>query len=350
MSDIVRGSVDEAGAALLARHADFWQRKGLLYAEPEAAPLGRLWLPLTDGTVAEEDMELTPDMVDVDRMVGEPLGPGPLETVGDQFCHAAPYYPIPWVEAILGVPVRTTIQGGSMRARARINNWEEWDNAAVHRSDAWFDLLKHHVDLLVERQGGRLAIVQCLMRGPSDLAEAVLGPELMCLSIYDHPTELRRFLEKVTAHFIEILQAQLARIPRIHGGYVNPFGIWSPGTVVRTQCDASGFLSANHYARWFLPYDIQICQAADYSVIHLHSNSLHTVDKLLEVERPHAIQVTLDQWPAGPKVADILPTLRRILSVKPLIFEGQLSDEEVQMVRKELPAAGLSITRRRVSY
>ena len=172
----------------------------------------------------------------------------------------------------------------------------------------------------------------------------------MCLSIYDHPTELRRFLEKVTAHFIEILQAQLARIPRIHGGYVNPFGIWSPGTVVRTQCDASGFLSANHYARWFLPYDIQICQAADYSVIHLHSNSLHTVDKLLEVERPHAIQVTLDQWPAGPKVADILPTLRRILSVKPLIFEGQLSDEEVQMVRKELPAAGLSITRRRVSY
>jgi len=350
MSEIVRGAVDDAGAALLARHANFWQRKGSLYAEPDVAPLGRLWLPLADGTVAEEDMELTPEMVDVNRIVGEPRGPGPLETVGDQFCHAAPYYPIPWVEAILGVPVRTTIQGGSMRARARINSWEEWDNEAVHRSDDWFDLLKHIVDLLVERQGGQRAIVQCLMRGPSDLAEAVLGPELMCLSIYDHPTELRRFLEKVTAHFIEVLHAQLARIPAIHDGYVNPFGIWSPGTVVRTQCDASAFLSAKHYAQWFLPYDVQICEAVDYSIIHLHSNSLHTVDAILEQERPHAIQVTLDLQPAGPPVADILPTLRKILSVKPLILEGHLSDDEVRLVREELPSDGLSITRRRASY
>ena len=350
MSEIVRGTVDEVGAALLARHADFWQRKGLLYTEPDVEPLGRLWLPLTDGTIAEHDLDLTPEMVDIDRIVGEPLGPGPLATVGDQFRHEGPYFPLPWVEAILGVPVRTTIQGGSMRARAHVSSWDDWDTAAVHRDDAWFDLLKHHTELLVERQGGRRAITQCLMRGPSDLAEAVLGPELMCLSIYDHPAELQRFLEQVTAHFIEVLHAQLARIPRIQGGYVNPFGIWSPGTVVRTQCDASAFLSAKHYAEWFLPYDVQICASVDYSIIHLHSNSLHTVDKILEQERPHAIQVTLDQWPAGPKVADILPILRRILTVKPLIFEGQLSDDDVKLVLDELPANGLSITRRRASY
>ena len=76
-------------------------------------------------------------------------------------------------------------------------------------------------------------------------------------------------------------------------GYVNPFGIWAPGTVVRTQCDATAFLSAGHYAEWYLPYDERICEAVDYSIIHLHSCSLHTVDVLLEVERPHAIQVTL---------------------------------------------------------
>ena len=346
MSDIAHGTLDEAGTALLTRHADFWQRKGTLYAEPDVEPLGRLWLPLTDGTIAEEDLDLTPDQVDIDRIVGEPLGPGPVETVGDQFAHVAPYYPIPWVEAILDVPVRTTIQGGSMRARAHVSSWEEWDNEAAHHSDAWFDLLKRHVDLLVERQGGRRAINQCLMRGPTDLAEAVLGPELMCLSIYDHPTELRRFLEKVTAHFIEVLHAQLDRIPPIHGGYVNPFGVWSPGTVVRTQCDASAFLSAKHYAEWFLPYDIQICESVDYSIIHLHSNSLHTVEPILEHERPHAIQVTLDLAPAGPPLAAILPKLRKIMAVKPLILEGHLSDADMQLVREELPADGISITRR----
>ena len=350
MSINMQAEVDEASAALLARHAAWWQRKGMLYAEPEAAPLGRLWLPLTDGTLAEEDGELKPEMVDVDRMAGEPLGTGPIETIGDQFVHVDPYPQIPWVEAILGVPIRTTVQGGSMRARALVARWEDWDVSAVHRNEAWFDLLKRLVELLAQRQGGRRAIVQTLMRGTSDLAEAVLGPELMCFSMYDHPAELRAFLEAASDLFIEILKEQLARIPRIQGGYVNPFGIWSPGTVVRTQCDASAFLSPQHYARWFLPYDMKVCEAVDFSIIHLHSNSLHTVDALLELERPHAIQVTLDLQPSGPPVARILPILRKILAVKPLILEGHLTDDDVRLVLDQLPGDGLSITRRRATY
>ena len=346
----IRGMLDETGAALLARHADWWRRKGTLIAEPEVSQLGRLWLPLTDGTIAEEDIDLTPDMVDVDRIVGDPMGPGPIETIGDQFRHVGPYTPIPWVEAILGVPIHTTIQGGSMRARAEIESWDDWDSDAVHLDGGWFDLLKHFVDLLAQRQGGKRAITQTLMRGPTDLAEAVLGPELMCYSIYDHPAELRRFLDTATELFIQVLRAQLERIPPIHGGYVNPFGIWSSGTAVRNQCDATAFLSAEHYAEWFLPHDVRIWEAVDFSIQHLHSNSLHTVDVFLELERPHAIQVTLDIQPAGPPVERILPTLHRILAVKPLILEGWLTEDEVRLVRDELPPDGLSITVRRTTY
>ncbi len=76
-----------------------------------------------------------------------------------------------------------------------------------------------------------------------------MGPDLMCFSIYDHPDELCGFLEEVTDVFIEVLHALLARIPPVAGGYMSPFGIWAPGTVVRAQCDASAFLSAKHYAR-----------------------------------------------------------------------------------------------------
>ena len=350
MADTTRPSLDPSGKALLTRHGDWWQRRGKLYAEPPVAPLGRLWLPLTGGTVAEEDLDLRPEMVDIDRIVGEPLGEGPLEAAGDQLCRSAPYTQIPWVEAILGLPIRTTIEGGSMRVGAHTDSWAAWDNGAVHRDDDWFDLLKRFVDLLAERRGGRHAITQTLMRGPSDLAEAVLGPELMCFSIYDHPDELRRFLDTATDLFIEILHEQLARIPTIEGGYVCPFGIWSPGTVVRTQCDASAFLSAEHYAEWFMPYDVRICESVDFSIIHLHSNSLHTVDKLLGLEKPHAIQVTLDIEPSGPPLAQVLPILRRILSVKPLILEGHMTDDEVRLIGEELPSDGLSLTRRQASY
>ena len=335
--------LDDAGRALLGRHADWWQRRGMLYAAVPDVPLGDLWLPLADGSEARQDLDVTPEMLDLERLAGEPQEPGPLRTHGDLFSSAAPYSRVPWVEAILGTPIRATIVGGSMRTRAFARDWAEWENLPTHRSEPWFDLLRRLTALLVERSGGRHAVVHTLMRGPSDLAEAVLGSELMCYSLYDHPAALRRFLDEATETFLAILEAQTALIPAVSSGYVNPFGIWAPGTVVRTQCDATAFLSAAQYERWFLPYDERICRAVDYSVIHLHSCSLHTVDALLAVERPQAIQVTLESEASGPSLKAMLPIFRKILGSKPLIVDGPLTAEEVHLVRDALPHDGLCL-------
>jgi hypothetical protein len=295
-------------------------------------------------------MDLTPEMLDLDRLAGPSLADGELERHGDRFHTRAPYARVPWVEAILGTPIRATIQGGSMRTMAFIESWDEWERQASHRNTAWFDALKRLSDLLVQRSGGRYAVAQTLMRGPCDLAEAVLGPELLSFSLFEHQDSLRRFLDEVTETFVEILHAQIGRIPSVRGGYMSPFGIWAPGRVVRTQCDATAFLSAAHYAEWFLPYDERICESVEYSFIHLHSVSLHTVDALLAVERPHAIQVTLETSPPGPTLAQMLPTFRKILGVKPLLLSGKLSPQEVRWLQEELPADGLAITARRSDW
>ena len=338
--------LDAGAKAILQRHADWWRGKGMLYAKLPDAPLGDLWLPLADGSLASEDLDVLPEMLDVERLAGSALEPGPLEFMGDQIATRQPYVRIPWVEAILGCPIRATIRGGSMRTRSFISDWTEWQRRATHRDVAWFDLLTRLTGLMVARSGGRYAVAQTLMRGPSDLAEAILGSELLCLSIYDHPRELRRFLDTVTEAFLEILWSQLERIPRIEGGCVNPFGVWAPGTTVRTQCDASAFLSPDHYARWFLPYDVRISEAVDYATIHLHSGSLHTVDALLKVERPQAIQVSLDPPPSGPPVEALLPVFRNVLAYKPLIVDGTMTPEEVQFLFDELPPDGLYIRAR----
>lgn len=338
------------GEALLQRHADWWQRKATLVTRIQGTPLGDLWLPLADGTTADHDIDLMPEMLDMERLVGEAHVPGPLETFGDLICTAAPYTRVPWVEAILGAPIRATIQGGSMRAHAFVRDWQEWEQRPHRIVEAWRDLLLRMTELHVARSGGRHAVVQTLMRGPSDLAEAILGPEMMSFAMVDHPQALRRFLDDVTDVFIEVLHAQLARIPPIKGGYVNPFGIWSPGTVVRTQCDASAFLSAKHYAQWYLPYDVRICETVDYSVIHLHSVSLHTVDALLAVERPHAIQIILETSANAPTLDAMIPIFRRILTVKPLIVEGPLAEDEVKRLLDELPSGGLCIIAREAAW
>jgi len=342
--------LDNSRRALLARHAAWWQRKGTLYVEPSHAPLGKLWLPLAGGKTATEDLDLLPHMLDQERILGPSLEPGPLEVIGDVICVRQVYGTVPWMEAILGCPIRATIQGGSMRTRSFVKDWAEWDSRTPRKNADWLKALLQLTEGLVARSGGRYAVAQTLMRGPSDLAEAVLGPELMCLSMYDHPCALQRFLEEVTEAFIEVLQAQLSRIPPIEGGYVNPFGVWAPGTVVRTQCDASAFLSPAQYANWFLPYDARICEAVDYGIIHLHSGSLHTVDALLSVERPQAIQVTLDPESSAPPVEELLPIFRQVLRVKPLIVDGPLTREQVQLLRDELPPDGLYISARQGSW
>jgi hypothetical protein len=161
---------------------------------------------------------------------------------------------------------------------------------------------------------------------------------------------LRRFLDETVDTFIEILHAQLRRIAPVAGGYMSPFGIWAPGTVVRTQCDATAFLSADHYAEWFLPYDEQICETVDYSIIHLHSVSLHTVDALLAVERPHAIQVTLETSPPGPTLEEMVPIFRKALGSKPLLLEGPLTERELEWLWDVLPNDGLAINARQSTW
>ena len=339
-------TLDDAGKTLKERHARWWQRKESLLTVHEGGPLGDLWLPLADGTVATEDIDVTPDVLDVERLTGRAQEPGPLEVYGDIFRGAAPFGRIPWVEAILGTPIRATIQGGSMRTMAFISSWDEWEAQDSHRSDEWFDLFKQMTALLVERSGGRYAVVQPTMRGPSDLAEAVVGPELLSYSLFEHQDSLRAFLEEATATFIEMLQALLSRVAPFEDGYLSAFGIWAPGTVVRTQCDASVFLSPKQYAEWFLPYNVRICESVDYSIIHLHSCSLHTVDALLAVERPHALQVTLESEPSGPPLKAMIPTFRKILGVKPLILGGPLTKDELKWLQDELPSGGLAINAR----
>jgi hypothetical protein len=343
-------TLDDAGLALQQRHAEWWQRKTSLCTFVDGAPLGDLWLPLSDGTLATEDVTLRPEMIDLDRVAGSELAPGPVETHGDLFRVADPYGRVPWVEAILGASIRATIKGGSMRTLSFIDTFDQWEHQANHRDEPWFNLLMQLSELLVRRSAGRYAVVQPTMRGPSDLAEAILGPVLMSYAMYDEPERLERFLEQVTDVFIDTLQALLGRVAPACGGYLSPFGIWAPGSVVRTQCDATAFLSASQYAKWYLPHDLAICASVDYSFIHLHSISLHTVDALLAQELPRAIQITLEAEPKGPSLEQLLPVLHRILQVKPLLLEGQLNKDQVAWLQEQLPSGGLAITARQSAW
>ena len=126
--------------------------------------------------------------------------------------------------------------------------------------------------------------------------------------------------------------------------------MWAPGTVVRTQCDASAILSPRQYAEWFMPYDERICRSVDVALMHLHSTSLHTIDVLLEMDALHAFEITMETSAGSPTLQQMVPAFQKILGKKALILYGPLSEEEEQYLLRELPHDGLFINARRLPW
>ena len=333
---------------LLQRHSAFWRREKVdrpLITVRAHAPLTHRRLPLADGTTTEGDIELKPEMIDPERIntvEQRRAAEGDLN-LGGSFSARGAYERIPWVEASLGCPIWADNNSGSIWSEAYLPDVRAQHTFDLGEKNLWFQRLKDATRYLVEHEDGTYLVAHTLMRGPIDMVRAIIGDVALCYGVMDDPSGIRDLLEEVTPLFVQIGKAQTALIPPYHGGYCSQFGVWAPGTVVRTQCDMSSVTSAQIYAEQFLPYDERLCREFDYSVIHLHSGYLHTVDAILERELPMAIEIALDTGSTPVSTRDVAPIARQILERKPLLLEGPMSAADLGYVLANLPAAGLYV-------
>jgi hypothetical protein len=312
-----------------------------------------LVLPLADGTVLSTQGDpLTPDMIDPHVVLGVQEFPRAIRQDGDNgprsvddlLVTRAPLGKMAWVEAVLGCPIIPRLDTGSIYSAPFLEDLAQLSKIAPPEESPWLTLLLESTRHLVEESGGRYQVAQCLQRGPIDLASALMGHSEMCFAVYDDPTGLRALAELCTKAFIEVAKAQNEIIPELNGGGCTPFGVWAPGSVVKTQCDVSSSVSAQLYEDFFFPYEVEICKSFDYSVVHLHSGYLHTVDVLLKDKYPSAIQVSLDTGSTPHTVHDLLPVFQRILEEKPLFVQGRMTPQELDELVEELPARGLYVS------
>jgi hypothetical protein len=179
-----------------------------------------------------------------------------------------------------------------------------------------------------------------ISRGPGDLLIAALGVERCYMGFYDHPREIKSLLGRITDLYIHWARVQLDTLPTLAGGYCNQYGLWSPGTTIRMQEDYAVNLSYAQYREFLLPSVTAVVDAFDFHVLHTHS-----VGQLSEwaLELPHlgAVEVTLD--PTGPSLEALIPKLRTIAAVKPLIVLGVLTERQVSLLTSSLPGGGLML-------
>ncbi len=331
---------------LLGRHRAFWTRqpvdRPLLRTHPYRWLEPSASLPLRDGKRTPEAWLAEPADLDLDAMVGEWTPPADL--VSGDFLHQVEPFGLCWLEGRAGARVR--IAAGTV--------WAEPPEPGVFRIEAvrdrlagetaWREALRAYYPKLAAAASGRALVASTLLRGPLDVASALVGATDLALLLADQPERVSDLLDLAADAFVETAGFVRELVPAFRGGWA-AFGIWAPGSVVRLQCDYSAMLSLANYRRWDVSRQRRIAREFDYSVFHLHSGCLHVLDGLLEIPELDAVEVSLDPWPSGPHSVDTIPALARAQAAGKavVVHGGPMSTGDFEQMRSALSPVGLAL-------
>jgi hypothetical protein len=108
-----------------------------------------------------------------------------------------------------------------------------------------------------------------------------------------------------------------------------------------TQQDAALFFTPQKYRDLILPADQMIARSFDYTVMHFHSSSLHTLDDFLGMGELECIQIVVD--PMGPSLEELIHVFKKTQEAKPLVIFADINDKEIDFLLGQLSSRGLCI-------
>jgi DNA-binding FadR family transcriptional regulator len=344
-----RSAVNPARARLeerLALHRAFWA------GQEQSRPLAsfrtgdfffarhfQAALPLLEPgkILSPESLIVSEFLPDYERQFAE------AEALGqDGFWTGEPYTGIPWMEAILGCPVRAGQE--SFFSQPWLSSpAEALERVRFDPKNPWLLKYLEFTAALVKLSRGRFPVGMPIMRGPTDMLGALLGQQEMVVALMEEdPEVIKPLIERVTRAFLAVIEAQRQLIPPFYGGSALGFyHLWAPGRSIWYQDDLSAILSPALYRQFFLESGRLILAGHDQTAFHLHPNSFFILPELLTLENLKAIQVNRDV--SGPGVEEMLPVLARIMQTRGLILWGDLTVADLELIRQNLPCRGLAL-------
>ena len=340
-------------AALLERHTAFWRMEDVdkpLMRTREYRALGdvEVRIPLADGRMADEGEELIPEKIDPRRFIETKQWrhsrqreeyEEPRLVAGDFFTCRAPF-DLCWTEAIMGC--RVYFSSRSRWTEPVLSDWSKVQD--LNPDERWISVLLGYIKALQESAEGQYLVCNPLMRGPIDMARALVGDAALAMAIFDNPEELKALLRVCTDANIEIHRRIWEIIPQLSNGWCTSFGIWAPGTVGYTQIDASELFSPSQFSNYVLPHYARLFKSRGYVTIHTHSISNRHVDALLDMEDLRVVQIAVDPPAFGPTVGELIPVFQRVQEVKPLAVSGPVTTDELSLMLDSLSPNGLALT------
>jgi len=252
----------------------------------------------------------------------------------------APAFSIPWVEAIVGCPVKS--YPGSLWAMPYLDSYENRIPIRLDKRNPWLRKMIEFTQALVQLADGRFPVALPQMRGPLDVLSSLRGAEQMSLDLIERPAEVRQLLDELTEVWIQVANACLDVIPRFHGGYTTRMKMWAPEHAITPQNDISTLISPKMYREFALPCDQKIMAHFPFHSFHLHGSAQHQIGNLVTLDNLTAIEIHLEHTVGGPSLQVMMTAARRILDTKPLLLVA-MDRETVEYCLQELPARGLCV-------
>lgn len=267
--------------------------------------------------------------------------------IGDDYPFVGvPFYGVPWMEAIMGCPIKSSPT--SFWAEPIIEDWKTWRWERPTLENPWMQKLLELMQALVKHSNGRYPVSSTLMRGPSDMLAAMRGAANLPLDLIDFPEVIKRAARLCADSWIEVGKAQLALVPDINEGYIagHAFRTWAPEKVIWLQEDAIALLSPDLYREFFIPLDRRIASEFPCVAFHLHCTALWAIDQLVQVPEIDVLELDIEVAQNKYNLEEIFFAGKKILANKPLIMVLSYEDNFLTLLEKvltEFPLEGLSI-------
>ena len=329
-------------AAKIKQYRQFWSR------QPADRPMVgfsfKTWFPLTEFKASREWMSsryLLPDMITPEAFVDDQLRllrEG--ETIDDDIIRgASPSQAVDWIPALIGHDIRVLPE--STLGEEKALTWDQIDAFSLDQDSGWFRKYREFFAVLDKAAQGRFPLSAPPMYGPCDIFAIWRGHGQSIYDLLEEPEKSQKALWKAAEVFVEIIKRSAEAIPDyMDGRFDAQYQLWSPGSIVRLQEDATSLYSPEIYRKFLQPIDRYVASQFASCFIHLHSSSMFLLDDFLAIDEIKCFQVNIDV--SGPPVQQMLPYFTKIQqAAKPLLIRGSFTPAEMSLLMDHLEPRGL---------
>lgn len=324
--------------AKIERYTAFWNGEDVTRPLVGFSFIG--WFPLNEFTACKEwgsAEYVSPKMIDPAAFIDDHvrmLKEGQI--VADDMLRGAcaTQVAVPWLPAILGSKLRLlpeNVMGDEQKL-----SWEEALQVNLDFNNPWFTKYMEFTKALIARSRGRFPVSHGPEIGPTDLHAVLRGHTESIMDLMEEPEKSAELLWKLGTIFRDIAKEFWNRVPLFQGGFFDAqYSLWSPGSIIRMQEDATAVYSPDLYRKLVQPVDRMIAAAFENSFMHLHSTSMFLLDAFLEIEDIKCFEVNNDA--SGPPVLEMVPYFQMIQDAgRPLLIRGAFTPEEMRLLMDSL--------------